>query len=153
MPPPPTRPPARLDMGERVLAGFIAICCFAVLIIAWRLAPSTQGVGTHRQLGLPACQWMVSFGRPCVTCGMTTAFSHMAHGDVVASFKTQPFAAVLSIVVACGAWLATFAAFSAARIDRIVVSLLRPRVLWIIAGLVLAAWWYKIAVTPPVTLG
>ncbi|MDP6935117.1 MAG: DUF2752 domain-containing protein [Myxococcota bacterium] len=34
-------------------------------------------------------------GWPCPMCGMTTAFSHFAHGHLVEGFLTQPFGAVL----------------------------------------------------------
>jgi hypothetical protein len=150
--PPTTSTHVLLGAGERVLAAAIACCCFAVLIIAWRLAPDGQGIGTHRQLGLPPCGWMVSFGRPCITCGMTTAFSHMAHAHPVESFKVQPMGAVLALLACVGGWIAALGAATGARVDRIAITFLRPRWLWPMAAGVLAAWAYKIVVTPLPTL-
>jgi hypothetical protein len=47
------------------------------------------------------CPMKGIFGIPCLTCGMTHAFVHLAHGDVAAGFAASPFGALL----AAAAWL------------------------------------------------
>jgi hypothetical protein len=66
-----------------------------VLAIALRLNPydPTTGEpftqGTHTQLGLPPCNFLVISGFPCPSCGMTTSFSLLMHGDVVGSWRAN----------------------------------------------------------------
>lgn len=61
-------------------------------------------------LGIPfTCPLKGLAGIPCATCGMTHAFVHLAHADVVAAFGASPFGALL----AAGVWL--YAAVDLAR--------------------------------------
>jgi hypothetical protein len=55
------------------------------------------------------CPMKGIFGIPCLTCGMTHAFVHLAHGEVGAGFAASPAGALL----AAGAWL--YAAIDLAR--------------------------------------
>jgi hypothetical protein len=72
---------------------------------AW-LTPNPQGLGTHRQLGLPPCTIVAWFGIRCPSCGMTTSWSHMLRGQVVAAMQANAGGALLAMVaIACGPWL------------------------------------------------
>src|SRR5262245_45652894 len=62
-----------------------------VLIIAWLLPASSRGVGTHEQIGLPACTFLKLTGIPCPGCGLTTSFAHAAKLHFFSAFLTQPF--------------------------------------------------------------
>lgn len=44
---------------------------------------------THRQLGLPPCTIKQIYDIPCPSCGMTTSFSLLMHGDVWNSLKAN----------------------------------------------------------------
>jgi hypothetical protein len=62
----------------------------ALLLLARLLTPSATGVGTHTQLGLPACGFLSLFHAPCPACGLTTALSHAAHGAWLGSLGAHP---------------------------------------------------------------
>ncbi len=76
--------PTRIARSEaspamrRMVAGAIWAACSVVLGIAAWLTPSPSGMGTHTQLNLPQCGWIVMMDLPCPTCGMTTAFAFAA---------------------------------------------------------------------------
>jgi hypothetical protein len=72
----------------------------AVLITAAMLTPSAEGHGTHTQLGLPPCGFLVYTGYPCPGCGLTTSFSHMIRLQVGGAFHANPFGILLFLCTA-----------------------------------------------------
>ncbi|MBL8875086.1 MAG: DUF2752 domain-containing protein [Phycisphaerae bacterium] len=145
------QPGAVLSMWDanwtrRLLGLALAIACAAPLVIGAALTPSPRGHGTHEALGLPRCGFLLAFGRPCMTCGMTTAVTQASHGRFVAAFRTQPAGALVAIVLASGVWFGLHAAATGMSLKPGFDALTRPRVLWIAGAVVLAAWVYKIAV-------
>lgn len=81
----------------RVWAAVVALGCLAILAGAAWLNPNPAGIGTHEQLGMPACGFYERTGYPCPTCGMTTAFAHIAHGQVFRALAVQPAGALLGL--------------------------------------------------------
>lgn len=67
----------------------------AVVITAALLTPSPSGHGTHTQLGLPPCGFLVYTGYPCPGCGLTTSFAHMVRLQVVGAAQANPFGILL----------------------------------------------------------
>ncbi|MBL8991047.1 MAG: DUF2752 domain-containing protein, partial [Phycisphaerae bacterium] len=116
------------------------LACLAGLVAGNRLTPDPSGHGTHRQLGMPMCGWLAATGAPCPTCGMTTAFAHACHGDLLASLRTQPMGLAGALALAGGFWVAGGIAVLGHRTGPICGKLLSPRVLWITAGAWLASW-------------
>ncbi len=148
-----SRPPrvgagvAALELrGRRAAALLVAIASLALLAVAAWLTPSASGIGTHHQLGLPACGWMTSAGVPCPTCGMTTAFAAAADGDLLASFRAQPFGCLLAIATAATAVVAGFVAMTGSAVGGHLVRAVTPRIGWCILAFAMTAWLYKIAV-------
>ncbi len=141
-------PPLRASKKERVVAALISLACLAVLVVAFILQPSPDGFGTHRQMGMPPCGWVQAFGKPCMTCSMTTAFAHMARGHVVQSFVTQPMGALLALVTASAAWIGAHGAIFGSRMGWLCGKLFTGRIMWPFLGLLLAAWVYKIVTWP-----
>lgn len=133
-------------MYRRLLAGFVVLGTGALLGLAAWLSPSAAGHGTHQQLGLPPCQWVVSAGMPCPSCGMTTSFAHAADGNLLGALRAQPAGAVLAVGTAfafvIGVWtLATGSAIGAFWLDR-----MGKRMLIFGIVVLLLAWVYKILV-------
>lgn len=69
-----------------------------VLGIARCLHPSASGMGTHEQLGLPPCKFLVLTGWPCPSCGLTTSFAYAAHLHFQQAFCANPFGLLLFVV-------------------------------------------------------
>ncbi len=128
---------------DRVFAGISAAALLTLLGVAAWLTPAASGHGTHTGLGLPTCGWLIATGRPCPTCGMTTAFAHAADFSLLDSVVAQPFGAMLALASAVGFWGCLHVAVFGSRLGPMAGRLLRPRVLWVLAGLGLAAWIYK----------
>lgn len=139
---------SRASVGERAFAAGVAVLALSVLITACWLTPSEQGFGTHRQLGLAPCGWAVTFGKPCLTCGMTTSFTLMAHGRVLDSILAQPMGAVLSILTAASFWPAAHqAVFGSLALQRC-GGFFTGRMLWVTGVCLALAWGYKMVTWP-----
>lgn len=134
-----------LSFGERIGAAIVGAGALAVLMLASTLTPSASGLGTHQQLGLPACTWTFAFGLPCPSCGMTTAFAHAARGDLLSSFVAQPAGALLAVVTAMVAVMGLYAAITGSRVLALFSACARPRFVAIGVAVLLIAWGYKIA--------
>lgn len=128
------RPAVRLRLAGAALAA----ACASVLALAWWLSPSPAGYGTHEQLGMLPCSFLVKTGYPCPSCGMTTAVAAAVHGRVMESLRAQPFGVVLA------GFLALLAAAGAAQAltGRAALAALRVRWWWFLAALggMLAGW-------------
>lgn len=73
----------------RVLALLFAAIPLSGLFVARQLQPSSTGIGTHQQLGLPPCSMRMLFGMTCPGCGMTTSWAHFTRGQWTASAATN----------------------------------------------------------------
>lgn len=133
-------------LGPRTLGAIVLGGSGTVLGIAAGLDPVDRGIGTHVQLGMPECGWIVAMDLPCPTCGMTTAFSFAADGNLLASATAQPLGAILAVGTAMaavgGAW--TLATGSRA-FGRLASMWWTSRTGWIAGAAVLVAWAYKMA--------
>lgn len=94
----------------RKLGGLaLSVGAAAVLVVASRLAPAASGLGTHRGLGLPPCSFLAATGIPCPSCGLTTSFAALAHGDVSLAARANPVGLLLFLLtvllVPGGLWL------------------------------------------------
>jgi len=90
---------AREARGNRVECALTLLLIVAVMIVAALLTPDPSGFGTHRELLMPPCGFRWLTGLPCPFCGLTTAFTHMVRGNVMAAFGAHalgPLAYVLA---------------------------------------------------------
>jgi len=138
-------PGARASNGTRLVWGGAAVCCAAVLTLARWLQPDDRGFGTHQQLGMPPCSFVLTTGLPCPTCGMTTAFALVMHGHPWLAVLTQPAGAVLCLATAVLLVLATRTAVTGRGL-RVNWDRLGPTRLALAFGLlILGGWAFKIA--------
>lgn len=90
----PVEPRYRLLPGEplvlwvRVGLALIAAGLVAVFAVAIRINPYGEDgraatMATHRQLGLPPCNFVSATGMPCPSCGLTTSFALTVRADPV----------------------------------------------------------------------
>jgi hypothetical protein len=83
----------------RLLSVLGLIASTTVVVFAFRLDPDPRGYGTHEQLGLPPCGFLRDHGVPCISCGMTTAFAAMAHGQPLLALRSNPFGVLLFLAM------------------------------------------------------
>ncbi|MFO1023285.1 MAG: DUF2752 domain-containing protein [Planctomycetales bacterium] len=88
-----------LTPAQRCLLGLWSLALVGLFVIASRLTPDPQGFSTHEQLGLPPCTLRMWFGISCPTCGMTTSFAHVMHGEPVAALRANVAGCLLAM---CG---------------------------------------------------
>ena len=130
--------PAWSGLAVRIRGLVVAAPIVAIVAVAAWLQPDERGMRTHEQLHMRACNYVSTTGWPCPTCGLTTSFSALAHGQVGLAFQAHAFgpvlaAAMVAILALAMAELLTGRAF---------LSRLRWRWWWLICGLVgLAAGW------------
>lgn len=140
------RPLPRLKIGARLMGALFALAALTVLTLAARLQPDPSGVGTHHQLGLPPCGLLLMTGVPCMTCGMTTSFTELAHGHVLRSVIAQPAGTVLAILTAATFWIGSYIAVTGRPSARLLNMVPWARICFTVLGIVLVAWIYKIYV-------
>jgi hypothetical protein len=80
----------------------VALALIAVFAVAIWLKPYDDDgaplrMATHRQMGLPPCTFFATTGLPCPSCGMTTSFSLLMHGDVVNSLRANAVGTLLAL--------------------------------------------------------
>jgi hypothetical protein len=121
-------PPPPLSRASRVLCVVLALLAAAPLVVAAGITPSA-----------------IYFRKPCMTCGMTTAFAHAVRLEPLEAAKAQP--AGLVIAFACGVafWALLLAGLLSWNLARPARVLLSTRVLVAVCLLLLGAWAYKYA--------
>jgi hypothetical protein len=130
-----------------------AAVILGLLVLAGKLEPDPSGFGTHTQLGLRPCSFMTTTGRPCPTCGMTTAFAWVARGRFDRSWQANPAGCMFALLsVPLILWLA---ASAVANQPCGFKSLSRPLVIVIVAATLLsvASWLVRLIVSPAVPVG
>lgn len=90
--------PLREGTKGRSIAVLVLVGTLTLLGVALWVEPDSSGLGTHRQLGFPACTSITLTGYPCPTCGMTTAFSHTVRGQLPSAFMAQPAGLLLALM-------------------------------------------------------
>ena len=132
---------------DRLNQALIAGASTPVLLLAASLSPSSEGHGTHTQLGLGECILLSLTSWPCPMCGMTTSFTHMANGNIAQAFITQPMGVLLfliTLMLCTMAWGDLFFRKGNIKLFFKRLSAVEPMIYWLlIAGFALG-WIYKV---------
>ena len=95
------------DLSSTVRCSQAVLGCALVALLgvaAW-LEPDARGRGTHRQLGLPPCTFVMLFDQPCPSCGMTTSWAHMVRGQFVRALRANVGGTLLAaLAIAVAPW-------------------------------------------------
>lgn len=142
--PAPYQPSRFARLHNRLIALPVFLGGAAVLGVASRLQPNPAGLGTHRQLGLPPCQFEQVTGIPCATCGCTTSFSHAANGSLLDAFLTQPFGGLLALMTAMAVIVSGYALVSNMPVMPLIRFISRGRVIAVLLVYMMLAWGYAI---------
>lgn len=130
--------------NRRVLGVMCAVLFGAVLGVALWVSPDPAGHGTHTQLGLRSCAWMEMYGRPCPTCGMTTAFSLTAHMRPVTAVLTQPAGFIFAVLTAVAFWGALLTAIFGWNLPKVFPWFFRLRMIVVAVVLLGLGWVYTL---------
>ncbi len=84
----------RISKLARAFLGIMSLGFLVVFGIAAWLHPydddgQPMSMASHTQLGMPPCNMVVFYGKPCPSCGMTTSFSLLVHGDIWHSLRAN----------------------------------------------------------------
>lgn len=71
-----------------------------------------RAMGTHQQMGLPSCHFLVMSGLPCPSCGMTTSFALLMHGDPIGSWRVNGVGTFMALYCLLSIPLALFGAIA-----------------------------------------
>lgn len=76
---------------DKLVAAALLLISSSVLAVASRLTPAVSGYGTHTQLGLPPCYFLLVTHLPCPSCGLTTCFAWAVRLHFGKAFLSNPF--------------------------------------------------------------
>lgn len=145
---PPSALPANAMAGRtsrRIIGAIVALGCGAILFIGAWMTPAEHGLGTHQQLNMPPCGWILLMDIPCPTCGMTTAVTNAAHGHLLKSFLTQPAGFLFALATTMALFIGIYTAATGSRVAVVLGSMWTRRTTWWLIGIVALSWLYKIA--------
>jgi Protein of unknown function (DUF2752) len=82
-------------------AGLVVVFAVAAWVNPYDATGRALLMATHRQLGLPPCTFYVlTGGYPCPSCGMTTSFALLMHGDLWNSLRANAVGTALGLFCA-----------------------------------------------------
>jgi Protein of unknown function (DUF2752) len=123
-----------------------ALTSVSLLVIARLLQPSSRGVGTHEQLGLPSCPFLHLTGIPCPSCGLTTSFAYAARFDFLSSLITQPFGLIAFFLAIFAIPFSIFLSRRQISLSKFMQERIVNRLIYVAIALYVLSWFYKIIV-------
>lgn len=97
-PPQQFRPSESLGRSQRLTLAAVGAGLLTLLVIATMLQPKAEGYGTHQQLGLPQCTFVVLFGERCPSCGMTTSWAYLVRGQILQAAQANLAGLLLGVL-------------------------------------------------------
>ncbi len=138
-----------LEYSHRDRAQYIAVLCISslVLAVARLLQPAANGVGTHQQLGLPPCYFLLYTGIPCPACGLTTSFAHTVRFHFYEAFITQPFGFIACLATMLLIPLCLYLLYRRVLWTHFLAARSTKFLMYFGIALMAAGWVYKIVIT------
>ena len=136
---------SRASFLQRLVWLSLACSSATTLAVAATLEPNLNGYGTHTQLGLPPCGFLLLTGSPCPGCGLTTAFAHAVRGSWGLAMSANPLGLALFFLACCCVPLGVLAALRAWSFDSIVERFALARWALAIAGCAVMLWVVRFA--------
>jgi len=131
---------------DRIVPLLVMSASAAMLGIARWLTPNPAGVGTHEQLGLPACMFLKLTGIPCPSCGLTTSVAHAVRFELAAAFVAQPFGLLVAAIAAVLVPLTLYMLIRDMTFDNLLPRRSSTAMTYGLVGAYALAWIYKILV-------
>ncbi len=78
-------------------AGLVTVFAVARWLDPYDPDGNPRRLETHRQIGLPPCNFYALTRLPCPSCGMTTSFALLMHGDVGNSLRANAVGTLLAV--------------------------------------------------------
>ncbi|MCC5830672.1 MAG: DUF2752 domain-containing protein [Phycisphaeraceae bacterium] len=133
----------------RARLGGLLLAALALVPLLWvqRLVPAGSGptaLGTHTQADLPPCGFEASTGLPCATCGVTTAFTHAAQGNIGSSLATQPLGFTLALMLAMLVVFGGWAAWRGLSPAKLFATMASGRFIALLVAVMLVGWLYRL---------
>jgi len=132
-------------LSRRLLWWSMVGGCLLVLATAAAIEPDARGYGTHTQLGLPPCGFLLLTGSPCPGCGLTTAFAYAIRGHWSLAASANPLGLALFLAVCFGIPLGVTGALRAWSLDAAVDRFALNRWALALAGGAVAVWVVRFA--------
>jgi hypothetical protein len=117
-----------------------------ILVTARLLQPSSRGVGTHEQLGLPPCLFLYLTGIPCPSCGLTTSLAYAARLEFFSSLITQPFGLIVFFLTIFAIPLSLFLSRRRITWSELMQARIVNKLIYLAIALYALSWLYKIIV-------
>jgi hypothetical protein len=130
---------------QRLLWWSIAGGCMVALAVAAAIEPDARGYGTHTQLGLPPCGFLLLTGSPCPGCGLTTAFAHGIRGQWSHAVSANPLGFALFLVVCSCIPLGVVAGLRRWSLDAVIERFALNRWALALAGCAVVVWVVRFA--------
>lgn len=87
----------RYGRTDRWLIAGLGTGLLVMLVMAFILTPSSEGLGTHQKLGLPPCTTRVLLGVRCPGCGMTTSWAYFTKGQLQSALQANAGGVILCL--------------------------------------------------------
>lgn len=137
------------SIKDRLIYLTIPVVSSAAILLGRMVTPSPDGVGTHQQLGLPACLMLTLTGIPCPSCGLTTSFSHAAHLDFSQAMHVQPFGLLIFIMMAASIPISILIMTRQKPFSHLLFSRSANLIMYGLLSLYIVSWIYKIILMNP----